>query len=102
MMGGPPPFDTIGRPLLREWLDQPELLDAAIQRTNGEAERAGRLLLVIPEPIERALDLVAGAEGERPLQEILELANVAGEVVRGHRGQRVGGDALDLAAEALV
>src|SRR6516162_3795549 len=119
-------------------LDETEFLDAAIQRANGETERASGLFLVVPEAIEGpgdqialrlvegrqgiedrssdggldgpgreigqadALDLVARAEGEGALEHILKFANVAGEIVGGQRRQGVGGDALDVAAEALV
>src|SRR5881628_852446 len=49
-----------------------------------------------------ASDLVTRSEGVGPLEEVLELAHVTGEVVRGQRRDRIGGDALDVTPETLV
>src|SRR5215475_3184223 len=135
--GTPRPNDRFDGRRLTVLLDEPELLDATVQRPDGEAQRARRLLLVVSEALEgssdqiplgliegrelvddrgggrrvglgaeigqaRALDLVARAEREGPLEEILKLANVAGEVVAGQRRHRIGRDALHVAPEALV
>src|SRR4029077_13503658 len=50
----------------------------------------------------RALDLVARAEGVGALEQVFQLAHVAREVIGGQGGDRVGGDALDVAPEPLV
>src|SRR5262249_661221 len=49
-----------------------------------------------------ALYLVARAEGVGSLEQVLQLAHVAREVVRGQGGGRIGGDALHVAPESLV
>src|SRR3989442_1160500 len=43
----------------QDWLDEAELLDAAVERAHGEAERAGGLLLVVQEARERTRDQIA-------------------------------------------
>src|SRR5712692_5220 len=50
----------------------------------------------------RPLDLVTRSESVGPLEEVLQLAHVTGEVVRGQRRDRIGGDALDVTPETLV